>query len=308
MKNKVSILIPCYNSEKTIKKCLDSISEQTYQNFKIIIVNDGSTDNTEKIISNYNDERIVLKNQENLGLSVTRNVLLDLVDTPYFFFVDSDDYIDKNLIQKNIDEINKNNELDLIFFYAYNVVNNKNKKWFVMKPKKKIITKEQYLKSNIVFAWNIFYRTSFVKNNKLSFNDKYRFFEDAGSLNYWFLLTEKIAIINERLYYYINDGSSLSRDKKMPYEKVNFAYKQIRDLLNKIDKLRENKKYDGYLKNQILFYFSVLHSYIWFSSKMTKDEKRNLKIKFKKLIKRVPGFPSNWWMFFYYLIVKIIRF
>ncbi|MGL5520402.1 MAG: glycosyltransferase family 2 protein [Metamycoplasmataceae bacterium] len=308
MKSEVSILIPCYNAEKTIKKCLDSITKQTYQNFKIIIVNDGSTDNTEKAILDYNDKRIILKNQKNLGISKARNVLMDLVETPYFFFLDSDDSIDKNLIQKNLDEISKNKDLDLIFFYAYNVINNKNKKWFVMKPKKKIITKEQYLRSNIVFAWNIFYRTSFIKNNKLKFNDKYRFFEDAGTLNYWFLLTKNVAIINERLYYYINNGNSLSRDKKMSYEKVNFAYKQIRDLLNKIDELRGDRKYDDYLKNQMLFYFSVLHSYIWFSSKMNKDEKRNIKTKFKELIKRVPGFPSNWWMFFYYLVVKIIRF
>ncbi|MGL5522206.1 MAG: glycosyltransferase family 2 protein [Metamycoplasmataceae bacterium] len=308
MKIEVSILIPCYNAEKTIKKCIDSILNQTYQNFKIIIVNDGSTDDTKTIISKYNDERIILKNQENFGLSKTRNVLLDLVDTPYFFFVDSDDYVDENLIQKNIDKIKNNDALDLIFFYAYNVINNKNKKWFVMKPNIKILTKEEYLKSNIVFAWSIFYKTSFVKENNLKFNDKYSFFEDAGVLNYWFLLTKNIAVINERLYYYINNGSSLSRDKKMSYEKVDFAYKQIRDLLNKIDELRGNKKYDGYLKNQMLFYFSVLHSYIWFSSKMTKEEKRNLKIKFKELTKRVPGFPSNWWMFFYYLVAKIVRF
>jgi len=93
---KISIIIPAYNVQNYIKQCLDSIVNQTYQNLEIIIVNDGSTDDTLSIIEKYaqNDKRFLVINQKNQGVSVSRNVALNNVSGQYIVFVDSDDWLE----------------------------------------------------------------------------------------------------------------------------------------------------------------------------------------------------------------------
>ena len=93
MSPSVTILIPCYNGAKYLQRCLDSCINQTYKNLEILIVNDGSKDNSQAIIESYikNHKNINLINQENFGLGYTRNVLLENIKTQYGFFLDVDD-------------------------------------------------------------------------------------------------------------------------------------------------------------------------------------------------------------------------
>ena len=93
MNKSVTILIPCYNEQNYLKRCLDSCVNQTYQNLKILIVNDGSTDDSQKIIEEYMSkyQNINLINQTNSGISKTRNVLFANTTTEYSFFLDVDD-------------------------------------------------------------------------------------------------------------------------------------------------------------------------------------------------------------------------
>lgn len=95
----ITVIINVYNGEKYIKKCLDSVVDQTYNNLEILIINDGSTDNTLKIINEYNDTRINIINQENKGLSLSRNVGIDNAKGEYLYFVDVDDYIEEDTIE-----------------------------------------------------------------------------------------------------------------------------------------------------------------------------------------------------------------
>lgn len=94
-KKLISIIVPVYNAEKYLQKCLDSILEQTYQNLEIIIVNDGSTDNSGQICQEYEkkDSRIIYIEKENGGVSDTRNTGLDRMTGSYVTFVDSDDWV-----------------------------------------------------------------------------------------------------------------------------------------------------------------------------------------------------------------------
>ena len=92
---KFSIIVPAYNVEKYIKRCLDSIFSQSYQDYEVIVINDGSTDSTLQIINNYN---VKLINQVNSGLSVARNNGVNAAQGEYIIFVDSDDYIEKDLL------------------------------------------------------------------------------------------------------------------------------------------------------------------------------------------------------------------
>ena len=97
----VTILSPCYNVEVYLPECLDSILNQTYKNLQIVLIDDGSTDHTWSILKDYSskDSRIEIYHQENQGVSITRNNLLDKVKGDYVLFVDSDDWIELNMVE-----------------------------------------------------------------------------------------------------------------------------------------------------------------------------------------------------------------
>ena len=114
---KFSIVVPVYNVEKYVEKCLESINNQTYQNFEVIIVNDGSTDNSERIIKSFIKDKANFKliKKENGGLSSARNFGLQYVTGGYLLFVDSDDYINNQLLEMLNNELTKN-KVDIIKF------------------------------------------------------------------------------------------------------------------------------------------------------------------------------------------------
>ncbi len=107
MQEKISIIVPCYNTEVFLKQCLDSLIGQTYQNLEIICVNDGSKDNTLQILREYaeKDDRIIVVDQENTGLSGVRNKALSLSTGKYVTFVDSDDWLKLDYIETVLSEI-----------------------------------------------------------------------------------------------------------------------------------------------------------------------------------------------------------
>lgn len=111
----VSVIIPIYNVAEYLKKCLDNIINQTYKNLEIICVNDGSTDNSLAILQEYTDKRITIINQKNQGLSEARNVGYRYSNGEFIYFMDSDDYIDLDTIEKAVHEMNKRN-LDVLMF------------------------------------------------------------------------------------------------------------------------------------------------------------------------------------------------
>ena len=127
---KVSIIVPVYNSEKTILRCLDSILNQTYKNIEIIIVDDGSTDNSYNLIKSRlnNDHRIKLIKKENTGVSDSRNNGLEITTGEYVTFIDSDDWIELNLIEKMVEVLEKENVDIVCCNYYLNYEDGKQKK------------------------------------------------------------------------------------------------------------------------------------------------------------------------------------
>lgn len=111
MTEKISIIIPAYNSESTIRRCVDSIRNQTYRNLEIIVVNDGSTDSTSEVVNEINntDSRVKLISIPNGGVSHARNVGIDSATGDFIAFVDSDDTIDTGMYQRLLDLIHKHN-------------------------------------------------------------------------------------------------------------------------------------------------------------------------------------------------------
>ena len=123
---KVSIIVPVYNMEKRLNKCLDSIINQTYKNIEIIVINDGSKDNSLDIIKSYHDDRIKIINQDNQGISVARNNGIKASSGDYLCFVDSDDYIETNMIDELVNKISiDKSDIVVCDYYMFDETNKK---------------------------------------------------------------------------------------------------------------------------------------------------------------------------------------
>ena len=110
-KDKISIVIPLYNAEKYIKKCIESILNQSYKNIELIVVNDGSTDKSAEVCSKIKDKRLIFINQSNFGAPAARNNGLSVATGKYIMFFDSDDVLDPNYLEKQLYDINSNKSM-----------------------------------------------------------------------------------------------------------------------------------------------------------------------------------------------------
>lgn len=164
---KVSVIVPVYNVEQHIRKCLDSLVNQTLKDIEIIVVDDGSTDSSASIIKEYEEKYNILKyyKKENGGLSDARNYGLQYATGKYIAFLDSDDYADVNLYKKMYEKAKKDDS-DLVECNFYWVYNKKNKKDIG----EKYSGKKQMLEKARVVAWNKLYRKEILDKtrNKIS--------------------------------------------------------------------------------------------------------------------------------------------
>lgn len=122
MNTKFSVIIPVYNTYKYINECVDSVLNQSYKNFEIILINDGSTDNSLEICRKYESQtdQIIMLTKQNEGLSATRNLGIDVSQGDYIIFLDSDDYIERDSLLKFSEIIEKTNA-EVIAGYSYHV-------------------------------------------------------------------------------------------------------------------------------------------------------------------------------------------
>ena len=127
MKPEISVIIPLYNKEKIIQQCVDSILTQSFQNFELIIVNDGSTDNSLKIIEEIQDSRIRIINQENGGQSKARNTGIKNANADWLYFIDADDMSTPGCLQHFYELIQLNPQIEM-FCGEVLMSNNKRKK------------------------------------------------------------------------------------------------------------------------------------------------------------------------------------
>lgn len=201
----VSIVVPIYNVEKYLDKCVCSIINQTYKNLEIILVNDGSPDNCKAIIENYKttDSRIKVINKSNGGLSDARNVGLDLATGDYICFIDSDDYVELDMVEIVIDKLKKSNA-DVLIFSSYNEIVDLNENII----EKNIVELNQNdpnsMLSIVGYAWNKMYKTSYIKSNNFLFEKGLSLVEDVVFNEKIINNTKKIDYINKPLYHYIN--------------------------------------------------------------------------------------------------------
>ena len=234
----ISVIVPVYNVEKYIGKCLESICCQTYSNLEIIVVNDGSTDNSRQIVLQWTekDKRIVFLEQQNSGVSVARNLGIEKAHGEYIAFVDSDDYIADNMYMELYHLLKKSNCNMVVCGYMAVDDDGKpiNEKYG--DPKEKIYSEEEYLWT---MQDNVRIHTSFICPwNKLylkSLFDDIRF--PAGKVNEdnWIIhklvyKTHKVAYINQYLYYYRQAPGSIMRGK--------YSVKRFDDFEAQVDRIK----------------------------------------------------------------------
>lgn len=244
--NKISIIVPIYNSERFIADCIESLINQTYQNIEIILIDDGSSDNSYEICKKYQslDSRIILISQVNSGVSIARNKGIKVATGQHIMFVDSDDYVDKRLCELLISR-NKESRNDMVFC-SYSRVNIKSKEINKLpryNMRNNISSLQDLGGSNFSFFYlNLYfnspvcklYRSELVEN--ITFNSELSLGEDL-LFNLDFLeKCDKISFVNEALYFYrIGEQNSLSSKNyknrlemvKMIFDKSQISFRKL---------------------------------------------------------------------------------
>lgn len=255
MNTKISIIIPIYNGEKYIERCLKSIINQDYEELEIILINDGSTDKSIDILKKFKniDNRIKVIDKENTGVSDTRNRGIEEATGDYIMFIDVDDYLEENMIKKIINTINKK-DIDLIKF-NYNITTSDGKKEKGNEDyeeyKEKNLDKQniEHFIDNILlgkvnaYVWTLVIKREIIGN--IRFNKEIGMMEDL--LFYINILskTNNLYIMNDRLYNYFINTESVCNSPKYYYR--NFCdmlkvYDLIINELKNQKQLNENRK------------------------------------------------------------------
>ena len=206
----ISIIVPVYNVEKYLNRCLDSIINQSFINFELILINDGSTDKSGKICDKYAqiDKRVRVIHKKNEGVSLTRNLGINIAKGDYITFIDSDDWIEQDFFKKAIEYIKENNVSILITGFVFE----NNKKIFnTFNAKKDEILlndeiKKEFLKQN-KFSWTVydkFFKKEIIK--KYKFDSRFKIGEDM--LFCWQILKNEKKIGYLPLYKYHYDISA----------------------------------------------------------------------------------------------------
>lgn len=233
----VSIVVPIYNVEQYLEKCVESICRQTYENLEIILVNDGSPDHCGQMCEEYakKDNRIKVIHKKNGGLSDARNSGVKLATGKYLLFVDSDDYIAKDLVEKTAAIAEKNN-CDMVLYDYYYVEPDNVEIRSTIVPANKVISLEQehtLLLAATSACAKLFNREFYVKANCPFPQGIY--FEDLATTSIFFMRAKRVFYLKEPLYYYINRENSImtgknfeksSHDKLVALEHILSAYKK----------------------------------------------------------------------------------
>lgn len=286
---KFSIVVPMYNVEEYIEKCVSSILNQTFTDFELIIVDDGATDNSAKKAQKFvdeNPEKIKLIHQENKGLGGARNTGLENATGEYIWFIDSDDSIKENALEEINAFIDKNQVEIVVFDYCTTDENDRI-----------LETVSCYDKANEVFslesspdmlfmtnsAWNKVYKCSLFEKTKVKFPDR-EWFEDLSTVIKLYPFADRVGYINQCFYCYFQRSGSIMYSKNI---------ERNIEIISAVDSLirfyKENNLFDKY-KDE-LEYLAVLHIYVLASVRVVKaDSKSKLLDEFREYIQT--NFPS----------------
>ncbi len=263
---KVSIIVPAYNAQNTIGRCLDSILKQTYSDFELLVMDDGSRDDTPRILDEYaaSDARIHVTHKANSGVSDTRNQALDLASGEYIQFLDADDWITPDATRLFVRAMEDNPTCDMVIADFYRVVGkNLSQKGDI--EEEHLLTREEYademMKSPADFyygvLWNKFFRRSIIEQYQLRMDARLDWAEDFIFNMEYVLHTDHIYALKAPVYYYVKTegslvsqgGASISRTVRMKLNVIEYYSSFYKDIY----------KEGGYLRRSPVIYSFLLN-------------------------------------------------
>lgn len=251
MKNKVSLIIPCFNADLFLKQTLVSVEEQTYSQIEVILVNDGSTDSTLRImqsfqkISKYN---VIILDVENGGVSSARNKGLMAATGVYIVFLDADDKISATSIENLVEAMELNNA-DIsygLWTCDEEKMNNEITKSFYLQDSRELMQIYMRKTNNIAF-FNCLYRANIIKNNNILFSPDLKYGED--NLFFWMYIcyVKRVSFVDAHLYWYNNENLQSAMAKS--------SWRNV-DALNAIEDAA------NYMRNKEFKYFQEFYNYM----------------------------------------------
>jgi glycosyltransferase involved in cell wall biosynthesis len=234
MSNLVSIIIPCYNASSYIKETINSVLTQTFQNFEILVINDGSTDDSSHIIKTIKDDRIHLIEQENHEVSFTRNKGIALAKGEYVVFLDADDLLHPSFLEKRVFSLSKSTAIacasSVVLVDKNGEKIEENKNYFAANKSSQIL---EFKNEIITCPSSYLFKTESLKKHKIKFNKNLQ-----SSADKFFLLEVlkhgEIELINESPMYYriLNDSMSHKITKTLLKDQISF-YNEIKSFFKK---------------------------------------------------------------------------
>lgn len=281
----ISIIVPIYNASKYLEKCLDSLINQTKKELEFILINDGSTDNSEEIIKKYKDKRIKYFKNENRGIGKTRNFGIEKSSGKYLMFLDSDDYLETNACEVLYEKVEKES-LDLLVFDYYRVEKTSTEEVKIPSFKTSNIKENKDLLLNINLGpCNKIYKSDLIKNNNIKFDEKLKY-EDTLFVIKTIYNAKKVAKLDQVLHYYVIHEKSQTtvRDER------------VFDILKMIDKIRMYLKSDKEVNETVdKLTIKILTNYT-IQQRYQSDKKLAMKFideVFKYLEKEIPDYKNN---------------
>lgn len=283
---KYSIVIPVYNAERFISKALECLKDQTYKDIEIVVVNDGSTDNSESLILDFqkNNPSLAIKYQrnENAGPSNARNTGIELATGDYICFLDADDYYDIHLFEEIEKMISK--DIDVIYF-GFNEYNEEEKTLFEFTSTFKYFEsltgieacKKKYLKETWLNNCNEIYKLDLIKKNNIRYLEGVYAGEDANFIYRCLMNAKVVKSLPKEYFYHVCNDSSLFH---IPFSDKNVTeFKAIEHTLNYIKENNIPELYD-------YIYSLYYHTRVTVSKKITTSVKWTQYCKFNKLVKQ----------------------
>ena len=210
----VSVIVPIYNVEEYLDHCLSTIEKQTFRDFEVLLINDGTPDNSMDIAKRYaeKDKRFLIFNKENGGLSDARNYGLERAKGEYIVFVDSDDYLHEDYLKELYSQCTKH-QADMSYCRFWHTYLKSGIKMPSLNPRKSVIERDKALKMLIrdnfmhSYAWNKMYKRSLFDDNNIKYPIMY--FEDVATTARLLFNANKIAVSDRYLYYYVRRAGSI---------------------------------------------------------------------------------------------------
>lgn len=285
MSSLISIIVPIYNAESFLPECIESILKQTYKDFELLLINDGSHDNSAKICEQYGnyDSRIRYFEKSNEGVSAARNIGLKYASGQYVTFIDSDDIVKSDYLQSLID----NNNSDLVVSGFISLHNNQ-----IMREVKfpnltiDLSKNSSILDKVLTFGtpWAKLFKLEILRKYNIQFNSKLSLHEDHLFYFEYIKHIHSITTTDKVQYIYINrsNGQSLSRDLKHKSQNKFLAYNLLNSTLKEI--LANNKINNSTVPQTLNFIIRIFISYINLAIYEKKDIHINKQQ--KKIIKK----------------------